>query len=187
MPLYWAQFIWAPKIWAESLNSFGRRKIWAQILRKMNNFPLKFLLDIRLSSLLIIILEARTPNSVANGCYMDFCVGLIDSLRMKGLCGLCQYRVLYRHVRQVLYHYQKTRPEFVWRRATTVKLPVPEGLLKEIILSLQREIHPLVKNHNIPDSLVINHDQTPLTYVSVSTNTLAPDGAKVIGVRGTKD
>ena len=68
-----------------------------------------------------------------------------------------------------------------------MKLPVPEGLLKEIILSFQREIHQLVKNHNILDSLVINHDQTPLTYVSVSSSTLAPEGAKVIGVRGTKD
>jgi hypothetical protein len=93
----------------------------------------------------------------------------------------------YRHVRQILYHYQKTRPKLVRRRATTPKLPVPEGLLKEIKLSFQREIHPLVKDHSIPDSLVIYHDQTPLTLVSVSSNTLAPEGAKVIGVRGTKN
>ena len=57
---------------------------------------------------------------------------------------------------------------------------------RDLKLSFQREIHPLVKDHNIPDSLVINHDQTPLTYVSVSSNTLAPEGAKFIGVRGTK-
>ena len=56
MPLYWAQFIWARKIWAENLNSFGRPKIWAQILRKMNDFPLKFQLDICLSSLLFLII-----------------------------------------------------------------------------------------------------------------------------------
>ena len=36
----------SPKIWAENLNSFGRPKIWAQILRKMNNIPLKYRLDI---------------------------------------------------------------------------------------------------------------------------------------------
>ena len=115
---------------------------------------------------------------------LDFCVGLIDSLRMKGavisaiviwgiIGGALEARfpdlldcasIEYRHVRQILYHYQKTRPKLVRRRATTAKLPVPEGLLKEIKLSFQREIHPLVKDHNIPDSLVINHDQTPLTY-----------------------
>ena len=32
----------SPKIWAENLNSFERLKIWAQILAKMNDFPLNF-------------------------------------------------------------------------------------------------------------------------------------------------
>ena len=123
---------------------------------------------------------------------MNFSVGLLDSFRMKGavisasvirkiIFGALEARfqdlldcasIEYRHVRQILYHYdQKTRPKLVRRRATIAKLPIPEGLLKEIKLSFQREIHPLVKDQNIPDSLVINHDQTPLTYVSVSNNT----------------
>ena len=70
---------------------------------------------------------------------MNFCVGLIDSLRMKGavisasvirkiIVGALEARfqdlldcasIEYRHVRQILYHYQKTRPKLVRRRATT--------------------------------------------------------------------
>jgi hypothetical protein len=138
---------------------------------------------------------------------LDLCVELIDSLRLKGavisgsvikgiLMGVLDSKfpnliekedVNYDNVRQVLHHYQKKKPRLVRRKATTAKLPVPEGVLKEVKLSFQREISQLVKTHNIPESLVINHDQTPLTYISVSNNTLAPEGSKVVGLDGTKD
>jgi hypothetical protein len=101
----------------------------------MNIFPLKFLLDIRLSSLLIIIIKKQGRPTVLPTAVMDFCVGLIDSLRMEGalisasvirgiIVGALEARspdlldcasIEYRHVRQILYHYQKTRPKLVRR------------------------------------------------------------------------
>ena len=163
--------------------------------------------DIDISQVKIPTLKKQGRPTILPAAVMDFCVGLIDSIRMKGavisgsvirgiIIGALEARypdlmdkesIEYRHVRQVLYHYQKTRPKLVRRRATTAKLPVPEGLLKEIKLTFQQEISSTVRTYNIPESLILNHDQTPLTYVSVSSQTLAPQGSTVIGVSGTKD
>ena len=51
------------------------------------------------------------------------------------------------------------------RKAATEKIPVAPGLLKEAKLHFQREIKQMQEWHQIPDDLIINFDQTLLSYV----------------------
>ena len=67
---------------------------------------------------------------------------------------------------------------------TTCKLPVAPGLLKEVKLGFQRKIKQLQVWHNIPDELIVNFDQTPLSYVSSSKHTLHFKGQKSVPLIG---
>ena len=44
-------------------------------------------------------------------------------------------------------------------------MPVTHGVLKETKLHFQRQIKQMQEWHQIPDDLIINFDQTPLSYV----------------------
>ena len=68
--------------------------------------------------------------------------------------------------------------------ATTLKIPIDQGLLKEEQLTIQWKIQALIKWHGIPKDLVLNFDQTPLSYITVGNNTLEYEGAKFITVKG---
>ena len=60
------------------------------------------------------------------------------------------------------------RMVFVRRRGTKAKLEIPDGAFKEAQLLFTHDIMSKVDKYNIPDSLIINIDQTPTKYVPVS-------------------
>ena len=68
---------------------------------------------------------------------------------------------------------------FVHRRETTAKLEIPDGAFKEAHLLLTHDIMSKVDKYNIPDSLIINIDQTLTKYVPASRSTLAKKNSKV--------
>ena len=65
------------------------------------------------------------------------------------------------------------RLEFRRRAATTDKVEKPESAKKGVVLQHHYCITSIVEKHNIPESLVINSDQTPLKYVQVGHFTMA--------------
>ena len=52
------------------------------------------------------------------------------------------------------------------------------GLLREAKLQFQRKIKQIQTWHNIPDELILNFDQTPLSYICSPNHTLHFRGAK---------
>ena len=70
------------------------------------------------------------------------------------------------------------------RKATTAKLPVAPGILRETKLIFQRNIRCMVDDHNIPDELIINFDQTPLSYVCSREFTLPLKGSANVPIIG---
>ena len=73
---------------------------------------------------------------------------------------------------------------FVKRAATTGRPEIPEGARKEAGLLFHRQIVELVDEHNIPPSLILNFDQTPLKYAPVASQTLAQRWAKHVSISG---
>ena len=78
------------------------------------------------------------------------------------------------------------RMGFRRRQATTSKLEIPEGALKEIKMLFHHDIVTKVAKFNIPDSLIINLDQTPNKYVPVGRTTLAKN-SKTVTIKGSAD
>ena len=70
------------------------------------------------------------------------------------------------------------------RMATTSKIPIAQGLQKEEQLTFQRKIPALIKWHDISEDLVLNFDQTSLSYITVGNNTAEFGGAKSVPVKG---
>ena len=58
------------------------------------------------------------------------------------------------------------------------KIPVGLGLLKEAKVHLQQQIKQMQEWHQIPDDLITNFDQTPLSYVCSPNHTLHFKGGK---------
>ena len=79
------------------------------------------------------------------------------------------------------------RMGFTRRVATTAKVPIPDKTRKEIELVFMHKIVQKVEKYNIPDSLIINIDQTPSKYVPVSKSTLAKKGSKKVPIAGSND
>ena len=79
------------------------------------------------------------------------------------------------------------RMGFVRRRGTTAKLEIPDGAFKEAQLLFTHDIVSKVDKYNIPDSLIINIDQTLTKYVSVSQSTLAKKNSKAVTIKGSSD
>ena len=79
------------------------------------------------------------------------------------------------------------RMGFVRRRGTTAKLEIPDGAFKEAQLLFTHDIVSKVDKYNIPDSLIINIDQTPTKYVPVSRSTLAKKNSKAVAIKGSSD
>ena len=74
--------------------------------------------------------------------------------------------------RNILNEIMWTEKKMVWRIATTSKAPVAPSLLKEEKFTFQRKIQELVTWHKIP-KLIINFDQTPLSYITVANTRLS--------------
>ena len=70
------------------------------------------------------------------------------------------------------------------RIATTCKIPVAPALLEEEKFTFQRYIITQVKKHKIPEELILNCDQTPLSYVCTSNTTLEVRGSKSVPIVG---
>ena len=86
------------------------------------------------------------------------------------------------HWTQSLYR----RMGFRRHQATTSKLEISEGTLKEIKL-LFHHIASKVEKYSIPHSLIINLDQAPTKYVPVGRTTLAKKNTKTVPIKGSSD
>lgn len=70
---------------------------------------------------------------------------------------------------------------------TTSKMPIAHGIIREAKLHFQRQIKTAHTNHSVPDELILNFDQTPLSYISVGKHTLEVRGTKTVPVAGKGD
>lgn len=73
------------------------------------------------------------------------------------------------------------------RRATTSKLEIPDGAFKEIKYQYLYDIVTRVEKYKIPESLLINIDQTLTKYVHVSQSLLAKKNTKQVTIKGSSD
>lgn len=73
------------------------------------------------------------------------------------------------------------------RAGTTTRPPVPIGLYNECRDSFLRDVSRKVKDHSIPAELILNSDQTPSSYVSVGSMTMANCGDKSVPIKGLTD
>ena len=64
--------------------------------------------------------------------------------------------------RKILYKMETMGRKMTRRMATTSKVSVAPGILKEVKLDFQRKIKQVQEWHDIPDELILNFDQTPL-------------------------
>ena len=65
---------------------------------------------------------------------------------------------------------------------TTDKPEIPDQAVKEAKLLFQHQIVSIVEDDEIPESLIMNFDQTSLKYAPVSNSTLAKKGSKHIPI-----
>ena len=79
------------------------------------------------------------------------------------------------------------RMGFKKRMEITGKIEIPDGAKKEAQLLYLHDIVSLVDDHNIPDSLILNLDQTKVKYIPGANHTLAKKGLKSIGIGGSND
>ena len=80
-----------------------------------------------------------------------------------------------------------TKLEWSKRKGTTGKVEPSPQFLAEEKFTFQRAISAAVLEHDIPSSLVVNLDQTPLSYVSPGKYTFSFKGAKNVPIRGVDD
>ena len=73
---------------------------------------------------------------------------------------------------------------WVKRKGTTGKVEPSKQLLAEEKLTFQKNISKVVYEHDIPSELIINLDQTPLSYVSPGKQTFNSKDAKNLPVKG---
>ena len=77
--------------------------------------------------------------------------------------------------------------EWVKRKGTTGKVEPSEKFLDEEKITFQREISKVVTDHDIPLDLVLNLDQTPLSYVSPGKYTFCMKGSTTVPIKGVDD
>ena len=79
------------------------------------------------------------------------------------------------------------RINYTRRKETTSKVALPDGIRKEIELLFHHQIVEKVERYDIPDSLILNFDQTPSKYVPVASTTLATRNSKQVCIKGSDD
>ena len=79
------------------------------------------------------------------------------------------------------------RMGFKKRLKTTDKIEVLDGAKKETQLLYLHDIVSLVDDHNIPDRLILNLDQTKLKNIPSTNHTLAKKDLKSIQIAGSDD
>ena len=70
------------------------------------------------------------------------------------------------------------------RKGTAGKVEPSQQFLDEEKLTFQRNISTIIEDHDIPKELILNLDQTPLSYVSPGKYTFNPKGAKTVPIKG---
>ena len=78
----------------------------------------------------------------------------------------------------ILNEIMRTGKKMVRRIATTSKVPVAPGLLKEEKFTFQRKTQELATWHKIPKRLIINFDQMLLSYITAGNTTVEFSGAQ---------
>ena len=73
------------------------------------------------------------------------------------------------------------------RKGTTGKVEPSQQFLDEEKLIFQRNISTIIEDHDIPKDLILNLDQTPLSYVSPGKYTFNPKRAKTVPIKGVDD
>ena len=77
--------------------------------------------------------------------------------------------------------------EWVKRKRTTGKVDPLEKFLQEGKFSYQREISRVLLKHDVPLDLVLNLDQTPLSYVSPGKYTFCLKRSTTLPIIGVDD
>ena len=77
--------------------------------------------------------------------------------------------------------------EWSKRKNTTVKIEPSQLFLLEEKLTFQKRIASIIEEHDIPKELILNLDQTPLSYTSPGKYTFNPKGAKTVPIKGIDD
>ena len=70
---------------------------------------------------------------------------------------------------------------------TTRKVEIPVGARKEAQLLYLHNIVTIVENHEIPHSLIMIFDQTPLKYIPAMNHTMAEQNSKPVSIAGWSD
>ena len=70
------------------------------------------------------------------------------------------------------------------RKGTTGKIQPSKQFLLEEKLTFQKKISGVIFEHDIPKELIINLDQTPLSYVSPGKYTFDVKGVKTVPIKG---
>ena len=70
---------------------------------------------------------------------------------------------------------------------TTGKVEIPEGARKEAELLYLHNIVTIVEKYEIPHSLIMNLDQTPLKYIPAMNHTMAKQKSKSVSIAGSSD
>lgn len=79
------------------------------------------------------------------------------------------------------------RMGFTQRAATTGKLRLPELYVKEKSFTFLNSIGKYAKEGDIPNSMIINWDQTPINYVPANKYTMAAKGSSKVDMAGLSE
>ena len=79
------------------------------------------------------------------------------------------------------------RMNFVKRRKTSSKVYIPDKACKEIEFLFLLEIVIKVEKYSIPPELILSIGQTPLKYVPIGSETLAPRGESSVTIEESSD
>ena len=73
------------------------------------------------------------------------------------------------------------------RKGTTGEVEPSKKFLEEERFTLQRKISNVILDHDVPSALVLNLDQTPLSYASPEKYTFSSKGSKNVPIKGIDD
>ena len=73
------------------------------------------------------------------------------------------------------------------KKGTTGKIKSSKQFILDEKLTFQKKISGVIFEHDIPKELIINLDQTPLSYVSPGKYNFDVKGVKTVPIKGTDD
>ena len=73
------------------------------------------------------------------------------------------------------------------RKGTTGKVEPSKKFLKEEKCTFQRKFANVKLDDDVPSALILNLDQTPLSYVSPAKYTFSSKGSKNVSIKGLDD